>query len=105
MAARLAVADLAPPGANGVTVRAYRTLSDVGYIVGPALLGFLADAYGAGAALVTIGVLFWVAGILFGLFAPRRALSPSPSAPPPTIRRRTHRRGAERRRGAENRNG
>jgi MFS family permease len=73
------VADLAPPGANGVTMGAYRTLSDVGYIIGPALLGFLADAYGAGAALLTIGVLFWVAGILFGLFAPETRPQPVPA--------------------------
>ena len=69
---------MAPPVANGVTPSAYRTLSDVGYIVEPALLGFLADAYGAGAALVTIGVLFWVAGILFGLFAPETRPQPVP---------------------------
>jgi MFS family permease len=72
------VADLAPPGANGVTMGAYRSLSDIGYVVGPALLGFVADAYGAGAALVTIGVLFWVAGGLFGLFAPETRPRPIP---------------------------
>lgn len=72
-------ADLAPPGANGVTMGLYRTLADAGYVVGPALLGFLADAYGAGAALVTIGALFWIAGILFGLLAPetRPRLAPA----------------------------
>jgi MFS family permease len=63
-------ADLAPPGANGPTMGIYRTLADAGYVVGPALLGVLADAYGAGSALLTIGLLFWVAGALFGLFAP-----------------------------------
>jgi hypothetical protein len=57
---------------------AYRSLSDIGYVVGPALLGFVADAYGAGAALVTIGVLFWVAGGLFGLFAPETRPRPIP---------------------------
>lgn len=63
-------ADLAPPGANGATMGIYRTLSDAGYVVGPALLGFIADAAGAGAALLVMGTLFWVAGGLFALFAP-----------------------------------
>lgn len=63
-------ADLAPRGAAGTTMGIYRTLADAGYVVGPALLGFLADLYGANTALVTIGALFWVAGLLFAGFAP-----------------------------------
>ena len=69
-------ADLAPPGANGVTMGIYRTLADAGYVVGPALLGFLADAAGANAALYTIGGLFLVAGVLFALFAPETRQRP-----------------------------
>jgi MFS family permease len=64
------VADLAPAGANGITMGTYRTISDIGYVVGPALLGFIADGFGAGAALLTIGGLFIVAGTLFAFFAP-----------------------------------
>jgi MFS transporter, DHA1 family, multidrug resistance protein len=63
-------ADLAPPGANGVTMGIYRTLSDAGYVVGPALLGLIADSFGAEPALLTMGSVFIVAGLLFGLFAP-----------------------------------
>jgi multidrug resistance protein len=74
------VADLAPPGANGATMGIYRTLSDVGYVVGPALLGIVADAAGAGAALLTIGAIFLVAGTLFGLFAPETHRRPAPAA-------------------------
>ncbi|MBN1687464.1 MAG: MFS transporter [Spirochaetales bacterium] len=39
-------ADLAPAGKTGVTMGLYRTFGDVGLIVGPILLGFVADAFG-----------------------------------------------------------
>jgi MFS family permease len=74
-------ADLASPGANGVTMGIYRTLSDAGYVVGPALLGFIADAAGANTALITMGVIFWAAGLLFAIFAPETRHAPVPARP------------------------
>ncbi|MDQ2786670.1 MAG: MFS transporter [Chloroflexota bacterium] len=63
-------ADMAPPGANGVTMGIYLTLADAGYVVGPFLLGWISDRAGMDTALfVTVG-LFAIAVTLFALFAP-----------------------------------
>jgi MFS family permease len=72
-------ADLAPPGANGATMGLYRTLADAGYVAGPALLGIIADIAGANTALFITGVLFWLAGGLFALFAPETRPRPAPA--------------------------
>jgi MFS family permease len=37
--------DLSPQGKTGVTMGLYRTFGDVGFIVGPILLGFIADTF------------------------------------------------------------
>jgi len=63
-------ADLAPPGANGITMGIYRTVADAGYVVGPALLGLITDAAGASLALQFTAGLFFVAAIAFGTLAP-----------------------------------
>jgi multidrug resistance protein len=67
-------ADLAPPGANGVTMGIYRTVADAGYVVGPTLLGVIADAAGANLALEFTAALFLVAAVAFGAFAPETSL-------------------------------
>jgi multidrug resistance protein len=74
-------ADLAPPGANGVTMGIYRTVADAGYVVGPALLGLIADRLGAPQALTVTALVFLVAAALFAAFAPetggrKRATAP-----------------------------
>ncbi len=38
-------ADLAPAGKTGVTMGLYRTFGDIGLIIGPVLLGFVADSF------------------------------------------------------------
>ncbi len=63
-------ADMAPPGANGVTMGIYLTLADAGYVVGPFLLGWISDMAGTGTALLITAGLFAVAVTLFALFAP-----------------------------------
>ncbi len=63
-------ADQAPPGANGITMGIYRTLSDLGYIVGPAVLGLIAERLGAQAALLTAAGMAIAAVIPFALLAP-----------------------------------
>ncbi len=63
-------ADMAPPGANGVTMGIYLTLADAGYVVGPFLLGWISDVAGAGTALFITAGLFAIAVTLFALFAP-----------------------------------
>ena len=62
-------ADAAPHGMNAAAMGSYRMLSDVGYVVGPILLGWLGDAGGLEAPLwAAAASLFLMAG-LFGVFA------------------------------------
>lgn len=63
-------ADLAPSEAKGICMGVYRTVADAGYVVGPALLGLIADQLGAAQALVMTAGLFLVAAVLFAAWAP-----------------------------------
>jgi MFS family permease len=63
-------ADTAPPGMNAAVMSTYRTLADCGYVVGPLVLGIVADGLGAPTALVVTGVLLVGSGLLFGRCAP-----------------------------------
>lgn len=62
-------ADLAPAGANGPTMGVYRTLGDVGYVVGPLAVGFLADRVSPSGALFAISGLFILIVLPFARFA------------------------------------
>ena len=62
--------DLAPPGANGLTMGIYRTLSDLGYVVGPIALGFVADQVSPIVATVAVAALFVAIVIPFAIYAP-----------------------------------
>jgi multidrug resistance protein len=72
-------ADQAPPGANGVTMGIYRMLADLGYVVGPVLLGLIAGAAGAEGSLVVASALSVLTMLPFLLLAPetggRRAIA------------------------------
>jgi MFS family permease len=48
----------------------YRMVSESGYIVGPILLGWIADRSGAEAALYATAAIFAVSCVLFAFFAP-----------------------------------
>jgi MFS family permease len=63
-------ADMAPAGMNAAAMSAYRMLSDLGYIVGPLVLGLLADLFGVDAALAASAALLVAAAALFGWLAP-----------------------------------
>ncbi|HEY8475687.1 MAG TPA: MFS transporter [Chloroflexota bacterium] len=63
-------ADVAPRGMNATTLSAYRMISDFGYVVGPLLLGWLADVGSPEIALALTAALFAVSGALFALLAP-----------------------------------
>ncbi len=72
------VADIAPPGARGLSMSLYRSAGDVGFVVGPPLLGVIADASSFGWALGANAALVALATVLFLLVAretmrPRRA--------------------------------
>lgn len=63
-------ADMAPSGANGMTMGIFRTLSDLGYVIGPLVIGILADGVGPVAALFCIAALFVVVATAFLIYAP-----------------------------------
>ncbi len=63
-------ADSAPPGLNAAAMSSYRTLSDIGYVVGPILLGWLGDATGLDAPLWTAAAALLVTTTLFAIIAP-----------------------------------
>ena len=75
-------ADIAPRGMNAAAMSTYRMLADSGYVIGPALLGWLSDLAGTTTALTCTAALVVTTGVLFGLFAPE------------TYRRRTSREAA-----------
>ena len=59
-------ADVAPHGMNAAAMSTFRMLSDLGYVIGPLVLGIVTDGVGANAALggtaaclVVVGLLFW----------------------------------------------
>lgn len=71
-------ADIAPPEAVGPAMGLYRTLSDLGLVVGPVLLGWIVDAAGYGPAFWTNAALLLATTAAFGLFARKSAGRPAP---------------------------
>jgi DHA1 family multidrug resistance protein-like MFS transporter len=63
-------ADQAPPGANGVTMGIYRMLADLGYVVGPVLLGVIAEWTTVESSLIFAALLSIVTMLPFLLLAP-----------------------------------
>lgn len=64
------VADLAPAEQRGRLFGIYRSISDSGYIAGPLLLGWMADAGGYTLPLLLTAAMFLLSGTLFTAFAP-----------------------------------
>ena len=63
-------ADSAAPGMNAAAMSSYRMLSDIGYVIGPILLGAIADWQGLDAPMwLAAAALFVVTG-LFAALAP-----------------------------------
>ena len=58
------VGDLAPPGAEGSAVGLYRTSGDLGFIIGPLVMGAVADAGAFSSGFVVSGVLLGVAALV-----------------------------------------
>lgn len=58
-------ADIAPPHLRGLAMGMFRTSGDVGFMVGPPLLGALADATSFGWGLAANGVIMAAAGLWF----------------------------------------
>ena len=63
----------------------YRTYSDIGFVIGPPLLGWILDSTGSFAwPLLVNAALVAVCALAFALFA-KETRPASPSAPPPPI--------------------
>ncbi len=75
-------ADMVPPGMNAAAMSTYRMLADAGYVVGPLLLGFIADQAGAITALGVTALLLVGSGLLFGRFAPETRATAIPTLQP-----------------------
>lgn len=74
-------ADMAPAGMRGVTMGLYRTFGDAGFVIGPVLLGWLADLAGFGWALAFDAVVLVSIALLFAVFA--RETLRRPAVPQP----------------------
>jgi multidrug resistance protein len=64
-------AEIAPPGKRGAFMGLFRTVGDVGFVIGPPLVGFIIDRSGFSWALATIGVLLFAPALAFALFGGR----------------------------------
>jgi MFS family permease len=63
-------ADMAPPGMNALTMSTFRMVSEFGYVIGPLLLGWIADLSGGESALYTTAGFYALTSALFAFFAP-----------------------------------
>ena len=63
-------ADSAPPGMNASAMSLFRMLGDIGYVVGPILLGFIVDIHGTNVALYMAASILFIIGTLIARFAP-----------------------------------
>ena len=61
--------DIAPEDARGLAMGLYRSSGDVGFVIGPPLLGFLADHSSFGWGLAVNAALVAVATLVFAVFA------------------------------------
>jgi MFS family permease len=66
------VADITPPNIRGLAMGLYRSAGDVGFVLGPFLLGALADATSIPWALAVNALLFAAATASFGWLARER---------------------------------
>ena len=63
-------ADCSPPGMNATTMSLFRMVGDAGYVLGPVVLGLIADYLGPEIALVVAASLLIVIGAVFAWRAP-----------------------------------
>jgi MFS family permease len=69
-------ADLAPKGMTAPAMSMYRTIADLGYVIGPLWLGILSDLASSQAALIFTAVLLGCSGLMFLLRAPETLARP-----------------------------
>lgn len=69
-------ADSAPPGMNAGAMSAYRMMADAGYVIGPVVLGLLADLFGAVTAILLSAAALVLTGLMFAVAAPETHRQP-----------------------------
>lgn len=77
-------ADIAPPALRGLTLGAFRTAGDVGFVLGPVLLGALADATSIAWGLTANAVLVLAASGYFAVAA-RETVHTIEASPPTAL--------------------
>lgn len=63
-------ADVAPPGMNAAAMSSFRMFADLGYVLGPIVLGVMADLRGTEFSLWFCAALTLLVAILFAAYAP-----------------------------------
>ncbi|MBH67059.1 MAG: MFS transporter [Rhodospirillaceae bacterium] len=63
-------ADSAPPGMNASAMSMFRMLGDIGYVIGPILMGLVVDLHGTNMALYIATFILISIGTAFAKFAP-----------------------------------
>lgn len=63
-------ADSAPPGLNATTMSTFRMVGDVGYVVGPIMLGAIAEATSAPTSLMVGAAMMAATALVFAVGAP-----------------------------------
>lgn len=63
-------ADRAPPGMNAAAMSTFRLLGDMGYVVGPVLMGLIVDIADAETAFIVSAATLLLVGALFARWAP-----------------------------------
>jgi MFS family permease len=71
-------ADNAPEGSRGISLGMFRTAGDTGLLVGPPLLGWIADAGGYGLAFAVNAGLVAMVAVVFHATRRVRARTPLP---------------------------
>jgi MFS transporter, DHA1 family, multidrug resistance protein len=62
------VVDITPKEITGIAMSMYRTAGDIGFVIGPPILGYIADKNGLGASLIANTVIIIIALIFFIIF-------------------------------------
>lgn len=79
-------ADVAPEGMMASAMGVYRALSDIGYVIGPLVMGAISDVAGADTSLLVTAGLIFAVGMLFAFraeeSAPRKRATPVTVSPP-----------------------
>jgi MFS transporter, DHA1 family, multidrug resistance protein len=70
------MADLGPPERMGAALGLYRAIGDLGFLIGPIALGWVADIRGYSAALVVVAAVLGATVLPFALFAREHRFAP-----------------------------